>query len=198
MFFTRVDDFVVDSFFLFDSRASDRLKTSIDKARFVVEIDKNVDQTRKRKFDRDDRDRDRDRSDDEIDFDDENKNETNSDFDDENENENENEIDFDFDDEIISISSLSRYNSRESVDTVEFVAQRKIKKNQILQDRLRVDNDRILSTFSNHQFVAKQIDLRDHAINSRVDDEIREIHRLQQIRDAIAAIKTRARKNKKK
>ena len=183
MSFTRVDDLVADFFFFFGSRVSDRFKVSIDKIRFVAEIVKNIDQIRERKFDRDDRDRDRD--DDEIDFD----------FRDENENEN--ETDSDFDNEIISISSFSRYNSRENVETVEFVAQRKIKKDQILQNRFRVDNDRIFSIFLNYRFVAKQIDFHDHAINSRVDDETREIHRLKQVREAIAAVRIRVRKNKK-
>ena len=49
---TRADDFAVD-FFLFDffslsgSRASDRLRASIDRVRFVAETDKDVDQIRK-------------------------------------------------------------------------------------------------------------------------------------------------------
>ena len=181
--FTRVDDLVVDFFFLSDPRVSDRLRISIDRTRSVVEIARDVDQTRKRKFGRDDRDRDR--GDDE----------TGSDFRDENESEN--ETDFDFDDEIISISSFSRYNSRGDVETVEFAAQRKIKEDQILQDRLRVDNGRIFSIFSNHRFVAKQIDFHDHAINFRVDDETRETHRLKQIKKTIVAIRARARRNKK-
>ena len=94
------------------------------------------------------------------------------------------------------IPLFSRYFARDDVNFIEAAARRKIKKNKVLANRFRVDNNEIFFIFVNHRFVVEKTNFYDHVVNTFVDNETREAHQLTQVKKIIATNKTRVYVNK--